>query len=264
MNHWRERLSQRSYLRIGHRGAGGLEPQNTWRAFKRAMDLGVDGVELDVRKTADGQLVVVHDEGLAESTNGQGLVHERTLAELLRLDAGQGERILTLDEALDALAGKALIVVDLKIRDVEDGVVQAVAAHGVQDDVLVCSLLPASLLRVRALAPAILTAISYPEDRGGASNKPYLAAAVSGVLAVMRATLPWRIGGMMDEAQADATMLYYKLITPSVVEAVHRRGGLIGAWTVDTPDSIARMRAAGVDSITSNRPDLLDDERMSG
>lgn len=257
MNHWRERLSQRSYLRIGHRGAGGFEPQNTLRAFRRALELGVDGVELDVRRTADGHLVVVHDEELSESSNGRGLVHEHTLTDLRCLDAGQGERILTFDEALEALAGKALIVVDLKTLDVEKDMVQSVAAHHVQDDVLVCSLVADSLRRVHALAPDVLTAISYPEDTGGASSKPYLALAVSAVLAIMRATMPLRIGAMMDDAQAGATMLYHKLITPAVVAAVHRHGGLIGAWTVDSAEGIARMRAAGVDSITSNNPDRL-------
>jgi glycerophosphoryl diester phosphodiesterase len=234
-----------------------LAPQNTLRAFETALKLGVDAIELDVRLSSDGVLVVLHDEDLAASTNGRGFVYEYTLAELRRLDAGQGERIPTFAEALDFLRGKALVVVDLKLLGYEGEIGQALREHGMIDAALVCTLLPESLRRVKALAPGVFTAVSYPEDTGGASRKPYLTPIVNLALAAMRATLPWRIGRMMAAAQADGTMLYHKLVTPSVVRAVQRRGGFIGAWTVDAPDAMARMRAAGVNSITSNRPDLL-------
>ena len=257
MSKWADRVKQRGCLRIGHRGAAALEPQNTLRAFQRALDLGVDAIEFDVRWTADRQLVIVHSEDLAETTNGQGKVCERSLAELRALDAGQGERIPTLDETLELLKDKALMVVDLKLAGHEEDVLQAIMRHGVQDDVLICSGTPASLRRVRELAQDVLTAISYPEDTGGASTKPYLSGVVSVALAVMRAALPWRIHGMMAQAQADAAMLYHRLLTSAVIQAIHGQGKLVGAWTVDTADAIHRVREMGVDSITSNRPDLL-------
>ena len=90
MSKWREAMEAGRRLRVGHRGAAGLAPMNTLRSFQRAIDAGVDAVELDVRWTSDRRLVVIHDDELAQSTNGEGLVHERTLAELRRLDAGQG------------------------------------------------------------------------------------------------------------------------------------------------------------------------------
>jgi len=257
MSRWLDRVKERGCLHVGHRGAAALEPQNTLRSFQRALDLGVDAVEFDVRWTADRQLVIVHSEDLAETTNGQGLACECTLAELRQLDAGEGERIPTLDETLDLLKGKALMVVDLKLAGYEEDVIQAIRRHGLQEDVLICSLIPASLRLVRELAPDVLTAVSYPEDTGGASTKPYLSGVVSLALAAMRATLPWRIHGMMAQAQAGAAMLYHRLMTPAVIHAVHGQGKLVGAWTVDTADGISRMREMGVDSITSNRPDLL-------
>jgi len=257
MNAWQARFASRRSLRIGHRGAAGLAPQNTLRAFQRALDLGVDAVEFDVRQTRDGALVVIHSEELAETTNGRGLVGERTLAEIRQLDAGQGERIPTLNEVLDLLKGKVLLDVDLKRPGYEEQVVTALRDHGVDDDALINSLTAESLRRVRALSPAIVTAISYPEDKGGASTKPYLAPAVTAALAIMRKTLPGRIGGMIRQAAADGIMLYYRLVTPNIVDVVHRAGWFIGIWTVDDAVTIARLRAMGVDSITSNRPDLL-------
>jgi glycerophosphoryl diester phosphodiesterase len=257
MNSWQERVKRHGCLRIGHRGAAALAPQNTLSSFQRALDLGVDAIEFDVRWTSDRQLVVVHSEDLAETTDGSGLVQHRTLAELRHLDAGRGQRIPTLDEALDFLKGKVLLNVDLKLVGYEEQVISTLRDHGVQDDVLVNSLTVENLLRVRALAPGIFTAISYPEDKGAASTRPYLAPAVTVALAVMRATMPWRIAGMINRAQAGGVMLYHCLMTRQVVDAVHRGGWFIGAWTIDDVPSIARMRAMGADSITSNRPDLL-------
>jgi len=160
-------------------------------------------------------------------------------------------------EVLDLLKGKVLLDVDLKRPGYEEQVVTALRDHGVDDDALINSLTAESLRRVRALSPAIVTAISYPEDKGGASTKPYLAPAVTAALAIMRKTLPGRIGGMIRQAAADGIMLYYRLVTPNIVDVVHRAGWFIGIWTVDDAVTIARLRAMGVDSITSNRPDLL-------
>jgi glycerophosphoryl diester phosphodiesterase len=254
---WQERRRQRRFVRIGHRGAAALAPQNTLVGFQRALDLGVDAVELDVRRTADRKLVVIHDAHLEASTTGVGLVAAHTIEQIRAFDAGDGERTPTLAEALDFLRGRALVVVDLKERGYEEQVVSCVQERRMQDEVLLCALDAASLRTVRVLAPAIFTAFSYPEDTGNASTKPYLAGVVRVALAAMRWTLPRRIGSMMRRAGAGGTMLYDKLITRDVVQAVHSAGGWIGAWTVDDGARIAELADMGVDSITSNRPDLL-------
>src|SRR4030065_2440741 len=90
-------------LRIGHRGARAYEPENTLRSFKKALEIGVDAVELDVRKTKDNQLVVIHDADVKRTTDGEGLVCELTLAQIKGFSAGEGEKIPTLQEALDFL-----------------------------------------------------------------------------------------------------------------------------------------------------------------
>ena len=257
MSAWRLLRSERRCLRIGHRGAAALAPQNTLAGFQRAIDVGVDAVEFDVRRTADGRLVVIHDAHLQASTTGEGLVAACTLEQIRNLDAGDGQKVPTLDDALDFLHGRALAVIDLKEVGYEEQVVASVQRRGMDDEVLVCGLNASSLRVVGALAPGILRAISYPEDRANASSKPYLAAAVSATLTIMRWTLPRRIGAMMRGAGAQGVMLYYKLITPEVVHVVQAGGGWIGAWTVDDAGAMAALEALGVDSITSNRPDLF-------
>src|SRR5438270_14072854 len=103
-----ERLSLRQRLQqergrvwvVGHRGAMGHSPENTMASFERGLELGADWIELDVHLSRDGALVVIHDETLDRTTNGHGLVREHALSELKRLDAGDGQRIPTLDEVL--------------------------------------------------------------------------------------------------------------------------------------------------------------------
>ena len=95
-------------LRIGHRGAGAYVPENTLASFKKALEIGVNAVELDVRKTKDGQLVVIHDADVKRTTDGEGLVCELTLDQIKGLSSN-GEKVPTLEETLDFLDKKMLL-----------------------------------------------------------------------------------------------------------------------------------------------------------
>ncbi|MCA1595352.1 MAG: hypothetical protein LC772_02850 [Chloroflexi bacterium] len=99
----------RSTIVTGHRGAAGLEPENTLRSFRRACELGVDHVETDVHVSRDAQVVCIHDAGVDRTTGAAGEVRAMTLAEIHALDAGMGERIPTLQAALEVVRGKAVL-----------------------------------------------------------------------------------------------------------------------------------------------------------
>lgn len=99
---------------IGHRGARGLAPENTLAGIDTALRLGVDGVEFDVQRHPDGALFLLHDLTLDRTTNGQGLAGDHSFASLRRLDAGQGERLPTLDEALDLIDRRGCVNIELK------------------------------------------------------------------------------------------------------------------------------------------------------
>ncbi|MEJ2748304.1 MAG: glycerophosphodiester phosphodiesterase family protein, partial [Anaerolineae bacterium] len=88
-------------LIVAHRGASAYAPENTLAAFERAAELGADGIELDVQLSKDGRLVIIHDFDTARTTNGQGKVSDLTLAELQSFDAGEGQKIPTLDELFE-------------------------------------------------------------------------------------------------------------------------------------------------------------------
>jgi glycerophosphoryl diester phosphodiesterase len=250
---------ERPFLRIGHGGAGGLATPNTLRSIEMALDLGVDMVEFDVRPCLD-ELVLLHDEHLAEFGAPQTQASQCTLAELRRFKTGDGESLPTLTEALDLLQGRALINVDLKAAGYEAAVVETVQARDLADAVIYSSVIPASLRRVRALDPHARIGLSYPEDRGNASTKPYLKPVVDLVVLGMRLLLPYRILRMMADAQADAMMLYHRVVSRRAVQVVQQAGGKVFTWTVDDPARMTTLQAVGVNGITSNHPEYFADD----
>lgn len=104
-------------MKIGHRGAKGLKPENTIASFKEALKHKVDMLELDVHKTKDNRLVVIHDETVERTTNGRGEVAKMSSADLRKLDAGNGEQIPTLEEVIDAVNFKVPVNIELKGKD---------------------------------------------------------------------------------------------------------------------------------------------------
>lgn len=160
-------------LLIGHRGAGNLAPENTLAAFRLAMEIGLDGAELDMQLSKDKQVIIFHDPDLERLTNGTGLVKEKTLAELKELDAGSkfsdrfsNERIPTLDEVLELVSGKLTLILELKSSDIqsdglENAVVDIIRKHNAFDWVIVDSFNPVSLWRVHKLEPQIMIAFDF-------------------------------------------------------------------------------------------------------
>lgn len=160
---------------VGHRGAAGLAPENTIASFKKAIECGVDFVELDVRSTRDGFLVVIHDDRVDRTTNGVGHVKDMSLAEIKRLDAGswfsqdyKGVKIPTLEEALEFLRDKEVgIIVEIKDREIEDMVVRCVENVDVFERVIIASFNFNTLANVRRIndgLPLMAISTSFSAD----------------------------------------------------------------------------------------------------
>ena len=230
-----ERLNGR-VLRIGHRGAPALAPENTLPSFAAALDHGMDLVELDVLALADGRLVVAHDRPSA------------------------GVEPLLLDETLDFLAARgARVQVDLKLRD-PAGVVEAVRRYGLVEQALVSGSDAGALRRVGELERELRTSFTYPEDRLGLTKRGGLNALTTPGLAVMRSTLPSRVGGMLARAGATAMTLHHAVVTAAVVERCAVHGAAVLAWTVDDPAVCRRLEALGVAGIITNDPRVFPSE----
>jgi glycerophosphoryl diester phosphodiesterase len=246
----------RPFLGIGHGGASAHAPANSLRSLALALEMGVDVVEFDVRPCRDG-LVLQHDATLIAPDGRTVRVSECSLSDLCGDAPGRDAPVATLPAALDLLKGRALINLDLKAAGCEGSVLDLLRARHLLGDTLISSLYPASLRRLRAMEPAVITGFSYPQDKGDASKKPYLQPIVNLVVALMRLSLPYRLLGMAAQAQANAVMLYHKVISPSCVRSVQARGGKVFVWTVDDAALLDRMRALGVDGAATNHPELF-------
>ena len=215
---------------IGHRGAAGLTPENTLASFTHAVRLGVDAVELDVHLSADGHLVVIHDERLERTTNGNGKVAEAPLAHLRMLDAGAGERVPTLDEVLEAVPGHIAVNIELKGRGTADAVARAVAHR--KRPLLVSAFDHGELARFHSLCPNIPCA-------------PLVGRWRHGVLDTARALGAWSVN--LADRIADRT----------TVDAIRANGRQCLVYTVNDVERATALRALGVGGVFSDFPDRL-------
>lgn len=245
-------------LRIGHKGAAALAPENTIRSLERAIAERVDLVEFDVLDLACGSLVLAHSDDLHEVSHGaaRGTVRTCTLPEL----RAAAPDCPTLDEALAFLAATAPEVgihLDLKWHGYERPAVEALRRHDLLGRTFVSSFLPRSLHEVARVEPALPRALTYPFDRRQLSGRRVLAPVVWGVLQSLRRALPRRIGGLLDRAGATHATLHWSVVSRAAVERCHERGAAVVAWTVDEPALVRRLVRDGVDGIVSNDPAML-------
>lgn len=221
-------------LRIGHRGAAGLAPPgNTLASIAAALRIGVDLVEVDVQRTRDGHLIILHDSLLHPSTTGRGFVRERSLNEIeeLRTVPG-GQPIPTLAEVLQAVSGQAGLMLEIKAPGTADDVYGTVCGSGFQGAVFYASFHHAELLRIRSRDAAAKTI-----------------ALLDGV--------PIDPTAFALQAQATHAGLAIESLSANFVRALHQAGTGVFAWTADEPEEIAQARDCGVDGIISNYPDRL-------
>jgi glycerophosphoryl diester phosphodiesterase len=244
-------------LRVGHKGAAALEPENTLRSLRRAVELGCDLVEFDVLDLHDGTLVLAHSDDLLEVSHGAaaGSVRELTLDGLREA----APELPTFDEALELLgqADGVGLHVDLKWHGYEVAAAEAIRRHGLVERTVVSSFHAHSLRAVAAAEPGLARGYTYPFDRSGVSRRPLLAPLAAAALLGLRATLPLRIAGMLDRAKASAAMLHHVVVSRAVVERAHAYGAAVFAWTVDDEAALERVLAAGVDGVISNDPRLF-------
>jgi len=218
-------------LKIGHRGAGAYEPENTLKSFEKALELGVDAVELDVRRTKDDEVVVIHDADVERTTDGKGLVSELTLKEIKQLVAGKGEKIPTLDEVFDFLDKKVKILIELKETGLEKKVLDLIEEKGLVENVVIVSFSEDALKKVRELNDKVETGLIYVKHRNP-----------------VKAAL---------ELKANYLLSLYRFTHTANVQEAHRNGLKVIVWTVNKEEEVGEYVKKGVDGIASDRPDIL-------
>jgi glycerophosphoryl diester phosphodiesterase len=234
---------------VAHRGASSTHPENTLASFRAAIELGAPVVELDVRLTADGVPVVMHDADVARTTDGEGLVHELTARQLADLNAGtvgSPEPVPTLRRALQLLSGRAGVALEIKNLPGEPGYAdderivevshEEVTATAFEGPVLVLSFHPRWIAASKAVASRVPTGFLVTD------------------LVDPRDALAYAV-----EAGHDLVLPGSRSLIPAgaaFVEEVHAAGLRVGTWTVDDPRTLEMLLDRGVDAIASNDPEM--------
>jgi glycerophosphoryl diester phosphodiesterase len=252
------RREGRYVLRIGHRGAAALAPENTLRSFRAAHAVGIDLIEFDVLDLVRGPLVLAHSDHLDEVSHGVARGSVRRLG----LDALRevAPELPTLDDALAFFVDEAPEVglhVDLKLTSRLDELADAVRRHGLVERTVVSSFRLSALHAIARHGPGIRLGFTYPEDKLSISRKPHLWPIVALGLGAMRATVPRRMSRFLRRSGGTAVMLNHRLVTPGAVEKAHALGAAVLSWTVDDVAELERVTAAGVDGVISNDPRIF-------
>ena len=232
---------------IAHRGFSGKAPENTMAAFRRAIEIGSDAIELDVRFSGDGRLVVFHDDTLERTTNGRGKVADLTVKELKQLDAGRwfgpaftGERIPALREVLELARGRILLNIELKkgdqgrygMLDLANQTLREVVEAGMEGRILFSSFDLNAIQRIREKDPRIPVAFitgdfwKSPLDATGGKFFPVLNPGKS----------------VLNERN---------------LSAARQQGVRVNVWTPNTDEEMGKFISMGVDGIITNYPDRL-------
>jgi glycerophosphoryl diester phosphodiesterase len=229
---------------VAHRGASGNYPENTLLAFQKALEIGVDEIELDLYLTKDGHLIIMHDSTVDRTTDGTGAISDLTLAEIKALDAGgvfgeqfRGERVPTWEEALELVQGKVGLNVHLKEGGNPDGDYERKVAkalidfHMVEDSILTCS--DASV----GIFADIDSRIECRIFRANRTPEEYIRKSVEMGLRTMQ---PGR-----------------DITTRDFVQKAHAAGRIVHVFYADTPEDMCAYIEIGVDGILTNYPERL-------
>jgi glycerophosphoryl diester phosphodiesterase len=224
-------------LKIGHRGAKGYEPENTLISFEKAIEMGADGIELDVHLSQDGHLIVIHDETIDRTTNGKGIVNQLTLQELKSFKINEIYTISTLGEVLDLVNQRCFVNIELKDQDTAEKVVQLIE-HYIsnknwnQTHFLVSSFDWNALQQVRFLNENIRIGVLTETDLD-------LAISFSRFL------------------KAEALHPDFQLLTDEYVSKIKEKGIQVFPWTVNEIEDVKRMKSFKVDGIITDFPDRV-------
>ena len=236
-------LQSDTLVRVGHRGAAAIAPENTISAIAAALEFGMDMVEFDVARGSDGRVVLAHD---VEDI---------------------GEDAPTLEEALTFLSAEAppttVLDLDLKVGGVESEIVQVLERFALVDRTIVCALHASWLQAVRRVEPRVVVGLSYPQDRAGIASSGRYEPLVRAGTSVMRRLLPRRVVAMARRAGASAMMLHHSVISAAVVERCRSNGLPVFAWTVDDPSVLRDVIDAGVHGVITNDPRTLSGHELN-
>ncbi len=232
---------------VAHRGFSNLAPENTIVSGREAVRIGASGSECDLYATKDGHLVLMHDRMVNRTTDGEGKIVELTYDQVKKLDAGSwkdpkfaGEPVPTLEAYLAAMKDSGCVpVLEIKMTGISEKIIDAVRKADMVDQVAVLAFNTNVVREIRQLEPRIPCAwLAHKKLEGTAAQQA-----------------DW-IAEEAKKYDTDLVNLYYPMVSASIIEELHQRGIGVWVWTVNDPQIMETLMRWGIDSITTDRPDL--------
>jgi glycerophosphoryl diester phosphodiesterase len=229
---------------FAHRGASTYAPENTLASFELAVEQGADAVELDAKLSADGKVMVIHDQTVDRTTNGKGKVNRLVYQQLRELDAGSffdprysNERIPTLDEVFERVGRKIFINVELtnyasRNDELVPLVVELVKRHGLQHSVLFSSFFPVNLRRAQTMLPEVPVGLLAWDGVLGTINRSAFYLSLSPTI----------------------VHPYLKDVNGRLMDKEKKRGRRVHVWTVNEESDLIKMKELGVDGVFTDDP----------
>jgi glycerophosphoryl diester phosphodiesterase len=229
-----------SFIVMAHRGASAKAPENTLIAYKKAIEMGSDWAELDVRQTKDGQIVLMHDKTVHRTTGVKGFVWDFTLEELRKLEAGswfgeefKGEPIPTLEEVIRLVKGQMKLNIEVKISehepDIAQRVVDIVRTEDFGNKCIITSFDIETVKRIKEIAPDLRTGLIFDKE----------------------------LRPDVFEGNWEILSSNYELVDAEFMRLARKSGKKAYVWTVNEREEMLRLIGLGVDGIITDKPDLL-------
>jgi len=251
-------------LVFAHRGFGDLAPDNSLYAVERALQAGVDGVDVDGQLTRDGELVIFHDLSVDRLTSGTGRVGDKTLADMLALDLGprydpavRGAYVRTFEDFLRTVKGRGILMVELKVpglapSGIEERAVEIIQKHDAHEDVVLSSFNPLVLHRVKRLDPRVRTALIFMDTNWN----PELIAEIKPADLV---NLPWPLRqefirrAVRKIVRPDLLSINHE-VDEAVIDRLIAKGWPVFIWTIDEEPDLRAALARRPYGVISDQP----------
>ncbi|MGV9173546.1 MAG: glycerophosphodiester phosphodiesterase [Promethearchaeia archaeon] len=222
-------MSKKNVTVIAHRGANKHAPENTMKAFRRAVELNADYIEFDVHETKDGEIVIMHDGNTYRTTGVKGEIKEMTLDELKELDCGEGEKIPTLRELISLAKGKIGLQCEIKVEGITQKIISLFEEENVTDDVLISSFKRDEIFKINQINSDIKLASLFI---GFIRKNTRIEEAISHNLSALHP--------------------FHWFASKKFLNKAHEHGIKVNTWTVDSPKRIKKLLDKGVDGIITN------------
>jgi len=217
---------------FGHRGASSSEPENTMRAFTQAFQDGADGIEFDVRLTADNQMVVIHDSLIDRTSNGFGSVRKKTYQELLGFDFGNGEKIPLLEEVLKKFGNQKWLNIEIKEQGFEKQLLEMLDKLKIKQKYVISSFKISVIRKIKELNCEIPTAFLFQ-------------------------AIQFNLQSLISETQCEGIHLKHTIVNKRLISEARYYNLAVRAWTVDSQRKAWKLTKLGIDGIITNNPKKL-------